>query len=211
MYINKVRQWQLFLQTCLLYTHIHPQGVDQLLSGLKSHKASGPDMIPTYLLKLLAHQLAPVLTLLYQDSLDQGQLPVDWKQLAITNVLPIFKKSNQSLLSNYQPISLTSICWKVMEHIVYSNILHAPFSKIYILCKEQHGFRSCRSCETQLLNTIDDLAKNLNDRKQTDVILLDFSKAFDKVPNHYLCLKLSDYGIHNGTLFWIENFLTGRK
>ena len=89
---------------------------------------------------------------------------------------------------------------------MYSNILHAPSSKTYILCKEQHDFRSGRSCGTQLLNTIDDLAKNLKDRKQTNVILLDFSKAFDKVPNHYLCLKLSDYGIHNGTLFWIKIF-----
>ena len=71
--------------------HIHPHGVEQLLSGLKLHKASGPDMIPTYLLKLLAHQLAPALTVLYQASLDQGQLAEDWKT---ANVLPIFKKSN---------------------------------------------------------------------------------------------------------------------
>ena len=48
--------------------HIHPHGVEQLLSGLKLHNASGPDMIPTYLLKLLAHQLAYALTLLYQAS-----------------------------------------------------------------------------------------------------------------------------------------------
>ena len=71
--------------------HIHPHGVEQLLSGLKLHKASGPDMIPTYLLKLLAHQLAPALTVLYQASLDQGQLAEDWKT---ANVLPIFKKGN---------------------------------------------------------------------------------------------------------------------
>ena len=44
-----------------------------------------------------------------------------------------------------------------------------------------------------------------------DVILLDFSKAFDKVPHHRLCLKLSHYGICGGTLFWIENFPTGRS
>ena len=75
----------------------------------------------------------------------------------------------------------------------------------------RHGFRSGRLCEIQLLNTIDDLAKNLDDRKQTDAILLDFSKAFNKVPHHHLCLKLSHYGIHGVTPFWIENFLTGRS
>ena len=66
--------------------HIHPHRVEQLLSGLKLHKVSGPDMIPTYLLKLLAHQLASVLVLLYQASLVQGQLPEDEKP---ANVLPI--------------------------------------------------------------------------------------------------------------------------
>ena len=56
-------------QTLPTYIHIRPHGVKQLLSGLKLHKASGPDMIPTYLLKLLAHKLAPALTRLHISSL----------------------------------------------------------------------------------------------------------------------------------------------
>ena len=73
-------------QTCLLYIFTYTDGVEQLLSGLKLQKASGPDMIPTYLLKLLVHQLAPALTLLYQASLslDEGQLPEDWKTDNVT-------------------------------------------------------------------------------------------------------------------------------
>ena len=100
--------------------HINIEGVEQLLLGLKSHKAPGPDMIPANLLIKLAHQLAPVLTLLFQVSLDQGQLPEDWK---IANVIPVYKKGSRSCSSNYRPISLTSIYCKVMEHIVYSNVL----------------------------------------------------------------------------------------
>ena len=67
--------------------HINIEGVEQLLLGLKSHKAPEPDMIPANLLNKLAHQLAPVLTLLFQVSLDQGQLPEDWK---IANVIPVY-------------------------------------------------------------------------------------------------------------------------
>ena len=52
-----------------------------------------------------------------------------------------------------------------------------------ILCNAQHGFRHGRSCETQLIETIDDFARSLNDSGQTDVIALDFSKASDKVPH----------------------------
>jgi len=47
-----------------------------------------------------------------------------------------------------------------------------------ILSDKQHGFRSKRSCETQLSVTIDSIARTLADGGQVDIILLDFSKAF---------------------------------
>jgi len=53
----------------------------------------------------------------------------------------------------------------------------------------QHGFRKHRSCETQLILTIDDLSRSLNNSEQVDAILLDFSKAFDKVPHRHLLYK----------------------
>ena len=49
-----------------------------------------------------------------------------------------------------------------------------------VIVDVQHGFREKRSCESQLLITINDFAKALNDGKQMDTVLLDFSKAFDK-------------------------------
>ena len=98
-----------------------------------------------------------------------------------------------------------------MEHIIYSSVSHHLTQyNIYILRTERHGFRSGRSCESQLLITIHDLAQNLDEGKQTDVILLDFTKAFDKVPHNRFCCKLSLYGIRGSLLLWIKNFLTGR-
>ena len=75
----------------------------------------------------------------------------------------------------------------------------------------QHGFREKRSCETQLIMLIDELAKNMQMGKQTDLILLDFSKAFDKVAHEKLLLKLHNYGIRGDTLKWIKTFLDNRK
>ena len=67
-----------------------------------------------------------------------------------------------------------------------------------------------RSCETQLLTTINQFAKSLNNGEQVDAILLDFSKAFDKVCHRKLLLKLEHYGV-NGSIFgWIKDFLYGR-
>jgi hypothetical protein len=63
---------------------------------------------------------------------------------------------------------------------------------------------------TQLITTIQDIAKNLLEGKQVDAILLDFPKAFDKVPHERLLLKLHHYGIRGLTLQWIKNFLLDR-
>ena len=94
--------------------------------------------------------------------------------------MPIFKKGNRSSAVNYRPISLTSILCKLCEHIVHSTIsTHLDCNSI--LTNAQHGFRKRRSCETQLLLTLDDHATGLDDKSQTDMMLLDFSKAFDKV------------------------------
>ena len=82
---------------------------------------------------------------------------------------------------------------------------------ISYICDEQHGFRHKRSCETQLILTIHDLAKSLDSGLQSDVIFLDFSKAFDKVDHRLLLHKLDHYGIWGGLLSWLRDFLTNRK
>ena len=80
-----------------------------------------------------------------------------------------------------------------------------------ILTDAQHGFRKRRSCESQLIITVDDLAQNIDNKSQTDVILLDFSKAFDKVPHERLLAKVNHYGIRDNNIIWIRNFLQSRS
>ena len=80
-----------------------------------------------------------------------------------------------------------------------------------ILLKHQYGFRSRHSCEKQLLSVIDDFAKAINDKKQVDTCMLDFSKAFDKVPHQRLLHKLEFYGITGDTLSWLAAFLSDRS
>ena len=75
----------------------------------------------------------------------------------------------------------------------------------------QHGFREKRSCETQLTMLVEDLARNLSKGKQTDLVLLDFSKAFDKVNHSKLLWKLHQYGIRGHALAWIRAFLCNRS
>ena len=127
-----------------------------------------------------AKDISRALPLVFQVSLHQGTMPDDWKKSMVTS---IFKKGDRSSASNYRPISLTSVCSKIMEHILYTQIMH-HVAKFDILHDSQHGFRKKRSCETQLILTLHDLATRLDGwvgGGQIDAILLDFGMAFDKV------------------------------
>ena len=104
-------------------------------------------------------------------------------------------------------LSLTYICSKILIKIHNSHIF-SNLSQHNILCNEQHHGRSC---ETQLLLPVNDFAESFNNNVQTDAILLDFSKAFDKVSHHHLYHKLGHYGIQGNTLEWLKDFLTGRR
>ena len=79
-----------------------------------------------------------------------------------------------------------------------------------ILLDTQFGFRSKHSCESQLLLTTTDLAKAIDRGLQTDIGILDFSKAFDKVSHSKLLHKLEYYGIRGNILDWIRSFLDNR-
>ena len=121
----------------------------------------------------------------------------------------IKKKGPKSDPSNYQPISLSCLCCKVMEHVILSHVAkHLNIDKIIL--DSQHGFRERLSTVTQLITYTYDWASNLQHRGQSDVVLLDFSKAFDTVPHLRLSAKLSYYGIRGPTVSWIESFLSGR-
>ena len=76
------------------------EGVASLLSNLDPCKASGPDGIPARFLKDMANDLAPLLTLIYQASLQQGCIPDEWKKALIT---PIYKSGDRSCPANYRP------------------------------------------------------------------------------------------------------------
>ena len=117
-------------------------------------------------------------------TLNSGDLPADW---TLANVAPIFKKGSKLQAVNYRPVSLTCITCKLFEHIVCKHIL-GHLEEHGILTDLQHGFRTGRSCKTQLITTFQDIASAYNKKgSQIDIAVLDFSKAFDTVPHDGCC------------------------
>ena len=183
------------------------EGIFKLLNNVNPNKAGGPDHIPARFLKETAREIAPMYSHLFQQSYNQGQLPKSWKHAV---VCPIFKKGQKSLPENYRPVSLTAIPCKLMEHIIVSQVW-SHLNKHNIITSKQHGFRSGMSCETQLLEALEDWSRIMDKgSSQIDVIVLDFSKAFDMVPHQRLIQKINSYGITGKTQHWINSFLSSR-
>ena len=135
--------------------------------------------------------LGPVFAHLLQQSLDKGEIPKEW---SLANICSLYKKGDRALPSNYRPVSLTCVPCKVLEHIVFTNIM-AHLDEHKLLSHRQHAFRKNLSCETQLITVINDWAKILDAGGQVDMFILDFGKAFDTPPHELLKCKLHGYGI----------------
>ena len=84
-------------------------------------------------------------------------------------------------------------------------------NKNHLLYSKQHGFRSKLSCETQPIEYTSDVLKTVQDKKQCDTVVMDFSKAFDKVSHDRLIYKLDRAGIDKQARNWIKSFLSGRS
>jgi len=181
-------------------------GIEKLLKDLNPRKAPGPDGIGSRYLKEFADIIAPCLQLIFTKSYRSGHTPHDWRN---ANVCPIFKKGERYDVGNYRPVSLTSITSKIMEHCIVSNMLD-HFEENDILFPYQHGFRRRLSTETQLVSFTDELTNLVSNGGQVDAIVLDFSKAFDKVCHRRLMHKLTFYGVTGHTNNWIHSFLSDR-
>ena len=177
----------------------------EALSSLDTNKASGPDGITSRLLKETAEQIAPSLTQLFNQSLSCGTVPDNWK---LANVVPVYKKGNKTHVENYRPISLLSIVSKVLERCVITKIRDHLLTFVN---DAQHGFRPGRSCTTQLLEVLNFIGALLDAGKQTDVVYLDMSKAFDKVDHAALVRKLPYFDISGSLLRWFQSYLQDRR
>ena len=182
---------------------------EMVLDALKKinvSKSCGPDNLHPRLLLEMADIIALPVTILFNATLKDGNLPRDWKMAFITG---IFKKGSRHLPENYRPISLTCILCKIMERFIRDNVV-AHLLENGLLSKKQYGFISGRSTLTQLLYYLDECLQKISNGNVVDSIYLDFSKAFDTVPHRRLIGKLESYGIRGHILSWIKGFLQDR-
>ena len=125
-------------------------------------------------------------------------------------ITSIYKGGTRNLPKNYHPVAHTSHLIKILEKILAKNI-HQFLETHPKINPKQHGFRSGRSCLSQLLEHHNKILQELEKLNNVDVIYLDFAKAFDKVDQGILLNKLKKIRINGKIRVWIHNFLCNRQ
>jgi hypothetical protein len=180
--------------------------IRKLLAEINSNKAHGPDGIHGKLLKNCSVGLAYPLSMLFKLCYNCGSIPGEWK---LGHIVPILKKGNKHEVSNYRPISLTSLVMKVFERIIRDELLKHANEHID---GRQHGFLAKKSCVTNMVGLCDSLALSLNENIITDVVYFDFAKAFDSVNHDIILSKLKyKFSVDGRLLKFIADYLKDRQ
>jgi hypothetical protein len=183
--------------------NFEPFAIQKVLKQLPGSVSSGPDGIPSLMLKKLAIPLAEPLSRMFNLSFQTSCVPANWK---IAHIVPIPKVINSSSITDYRPISLTSNICKTMEKLISTELIN-HCQKLGIFQKFQYGFLPGKSCELLLLNCVHKWINNTNKKIPTDLVSIDFAKAFEKMSHPMLLQKLTALGVHPKIIAWIDSYL----
>ena len=162
--------------------------------SLKTNKISGYDDISADVVKRVSDEIFVILKHIFNISLAKGVFP---EKLKIARVTPIFKKGNNTLVTNYRPISVLPCFSKLLERIMYR--LYKFLVENNILYQKPFGFQNAHSTEHAIPQLVNQIREAFSQGKYTLGIFLDLSKTFNTVNHNVLLEKLKAYGIQSET------------
>ena len=186
--------------------NIAESDIVDVIKTLNTNKASGLDEISHHMLKNTVQTVIKPLITLFNMCLRNCIFPSVWKQ---ARVMPIFKKGDANLASNYRPISLLSVVGKLFERIVHKYI-HNFLLDNNLFYKYQSGFLPNNSTVYQLWEIYHSIVTGMEDKMNSCFIFCDVSKAFDRVWHKGLMVKLESHGINGSLLEFLRNYLSNR-
>ena len=185
-----------------------PSDIINAIDDISPNTAPGPDGFPAIFLRNCKEELATPLYHIWRQSLDETSDPCPTR-VKHSLICPIHKGDSTALPKNYRPVALTSHLVKLFEKIVRKHIV-GHLNENHLFNPSQHGFRSGRSCLSQLIAHYDKVLSILDEGSNVDVIYLDFAKAFDKLDFNITLQKLKHLGVDGKVGRWLHSFLTNR-
>ena len=189
------------------FSNVTENTIRQIIKNFKNKTSSGYDNINAIFIKKLQNNLITPITILVNQSLATGIFP---DKLKIAKVIPLFKKNDDEIMNNYRPISLLPVFSKIFEKVVQTQ-LYEYLKNNNLLFNSQHGFRENHSTESTVIELVDYLKIQIDNKHIPMCLFLDLSKAFDTINFDILLIKLQHLGINNMALNWFKNYLTNRK
>ena len=131
-------------------------------------------------------------------------------KLKHAKVIPVYKGEDETLHENYRPISLLPIYKRLFEKLLYRRLIKF-IDKNDILYDLQYGFRNKHSTQYAILDIVNTVHSNMDNRKYSRGIFIDLKKAFDTVNHEILLTKLEHYGIRGVINSWFRSYLSDRR
>ena len=191
-----------------LFLSADSEEILRIITSLNNAKSTGPNSIPTDILKILAPILCHPLKEIINISFATGLYP---DKLKLAEIIAVFKnKGDPRLLPNYRPISLLSNINKIFEKLVHTRLF--SFLELHDCIYElQFGFRAKYSTNHALMSLTETVRNALDNSNFACGIFVDFQKAFDTVDHNILLNKLDHYGVRGIANNWFRSYLSNRK
>ena len=193
-------------QNTFVYIPSTEEEITAIIHSLKNKKGSLEE-IPVGLLKNITDLISPILSMLFNDSINSSKFP---ELLKIAKIIPIYKSGTKTDKNNYRPIALLPTISKVFEKLIHKRVT-SFLKKFDLLYHDQYGFQSKKSTTDAILKFTDKCYDALNDKKALISVYIDFSKAFDTVDHDILLKKLEYYGFRGSILGWFQSYLSSRQ
>ena len=183
-----------------------PTEIINIVHSNNSKKSGGYDNVDPNIIQHVIPQIANQLAHIFNNSFTMGIVP---RKLKIAKVIPLYKSENPELFTNYRPISILPCLSKILERLMYNRINNF-LAEYNILSNKQYGFRGNYSTYMAMIDLVDKISSNIDQKNHNIGIFLDLSKAFDTIDHNILLKKLQCYGIRGIACEWFKSYLSDR-